>query len=275
MTENNLFDIQNLICGYKSKPRVLKIDRLRIERAKIYFIIGPSGIGKSTFIEALGLMNDTINIKDSEKLDYYKKNGEKISLIKNWYKGNNDIHNFRKENFSFLFQNNYLMPNFTAGENIMFTAMLKNGDFYSNQGKVVNLMKSVGLNMELFDRKVSNLSGGQKQRIAFVRSLNVANEVLFADEPTGNLDPKTARIMMEVLKDEIINKNASALIVSHDIALANEFADVIVQIYSQKENDDIIGLITEDQIYYKDNNAWYLNNNKVIGNISTTLLNSF
>ncbi|MBL0237823.1 MAG: ATP-binding cassette domain-containing protein [Saprospiraceae bacterium] len=104
---------------------------------------------------------------------------------------------------------------------------------------IKQLMHDIDLNIDLFNREVSSLSGGQKQRVAFVRSLIVESEVLFADEPTGNLDPLTSRKMMRLLKNEIVKHNRTALIVSHDIHLAMEFADIIVPIKLKNiENGD-------------------------------------
>ena len=277
MSQSNLiFEIRELICGYRNKPNVLLIEHLDIERSKVYFIIGPSGVGKSTFIEALGLMNDTISSKQSKSLNYYNKQNEVFPLLDIWSKDALEITNFRKNYFSFLFQNNFLMPNFTAGENMLFTSLLKGEHQTVAIQNIKQLMHDIDLNSDLFDREVSSLSGGQKQRVAFVRSLIVESEVLFADEPTGNLDPLTSRKMMRLLKNEIVKHNRTALIVSHDIHLAMEFADIIVPIKLKNiENGVKVGTISSEEIFYNDQQQWKDHKGIVVDSMANTLLQSF
>jgi len=112
------------------------------------------------------------------------------------------------------------------------------------------------------NRKITELSGGQRQRLAFARAIGVDYSVLFADEPTGNLDFANAHKLMALLVENIDVKNKkSAIVVSHDIYMAANFADKIVLI--EKKYDDEkkynYGLISENQNYYRKESTWYSN----------------
>ncbi|MEI2694416.1 MAG: ABC transporter ATP-binding protein [Saprospiraceae bacterium] len=270
-----VFKIRNLYCGYKENKPILLIRNLNIERSKLYFIIGPSGIGKSTFIEAVGLMNNTILSKASELLTYSNNVGEDFELLHIWNNGKAGIENFRKHYFSFLFQNNFLMPNFTSGENIKFTALFKSENVQNIGDDIQDLMLKVDLDSSFYDREVAQLSGGQKQRIAFIRSLIAPFEVLFADEPTGNLDPITARKMMHLLASEIKQNGQTVIIVSHDINLAMDFADVIVPIKIFIENNQSLGCIDEEFVVRKSNDSWQLSSGLQITDIENYLTDVF
>ena len=111
---HTLYNIKNLFCGYNGQDKVLFIEDLKIPSDKIIFILGLSGIGKSTFIETLGVMNDTIINKDTAIIDFFNSDGNKIDLIDLWNKNDDYQSAFRKKYLSFIFQNTNLMPNMTA-----------------------------------------------------------------------------------------------------------------------------------------------------------------
>ena len=126
-----LFELQNLRSSYdkdynegQSKV-VLEVNNLVIPKGKIIFIVGESGIGKSTILETLGMMNKTIVPGDNVVFKFHGDNGEIIDLKEMWAKRNNLLSNFRLKNYSFIFQSTNLMKNFTAYENIAFTRMLQ------------------------------------------------------------------------------------------------------------------------------------------------------
>jgi ABC-type lipoprotein export system ATPase subunit len=108
-------------------------------------------------------------------------------------------------------------------------------------------MDIMGLSEVSLQKKTYELAGGQKQRLAFVRAITPEFDVLFADEPTGNLDRKNAREVMNRLKTEVTGKNKSAIIVTHDVVLAEEFADQIIII--DKQNG--IGQINHKNVFSK------------------------
>lgn len=259
-----LYEIKNLQCTYdrhyiegKSKI-VLRIDHLVIPRGKKIFIVGESGIGKSTILEVLGMMNNTIVPNDSTIFKFYEENNNPSDLLTMWKNNDDDeLSDFRKKHFNFIFQSTNLMRNFTAFENISITRMLQGYSQDEAFAKTRKVMADLGLEHIDESRMAQELSGGQQQRLAFARAIIPDFTVLFGDEPTGNLDADNARNAMKLLSDKLHEKQgSSAIIVSHDMRLAIDFADVIIKIkkcVAQKNDlhDDstFYGLITEQSVY--------------------------
>ena len=262
-----MFEISNLVCTYDQKTTVLSIPSLHLERGKIYFFIGASGVGKSTLLETLGMMNYPV-MSDQGDL-WFVKDGVKKSIHEQWRKTDNELSTFRQEHFSFIFQNTNLMPHFIAGENMCYTLLLEGMSWEEASAKVKSLMPSLSLDLDLFDRPVQQLSGGQRQRLAFVRAFVSSFDVLFGDEPTGNLDPVTAAGLMNILRDYIKKNNKTAIIVSHDIPLASNFADKIF--YLTKGTDNNGGVLTQNQYFELRNEKWYHDQKEIEGDIISTL----
>ena len=267
-----LFDIENLWCSYdrpyiKDTSRiVIKIQSLKIERGQRVFIVGESGIGKSTILETLGMMNNTIVPNISTRFLYYEENGDAIDLCQLWNKGDNALSQFRLSNYSFIFQSTNLMRNFTAYENVAYTRMLQGYSSKDCYEMTKRVLAELGLEHMDEKRMTQELSGGQQQRLAFARAVLPDYTVLFGDEPTGNLDQENAVRVMKVLIDHSSgSSNSTAIIVSHDMHLATTFADVIVKIRkcvtprSNPEGEDIVnGYIDESCIFRpnEDRNRW-------------------
>lgn len=224
-----VFKINNLECAYSTGNTVLQIQDLEIPSGKLVFVLGVSGIGKSTLIETLGLMNNTIKNSDTCKIVFSSSTASSEENIGDiWNKSNDYISEFRRKHFSFIFQNTNLMPNFTAGENMAVRMLLEGKSLEESKDRVMHFMDKLNLDRNLFDRNIYELSGGQRQRLAFVRAIASDFGVLFGDEPTGNLDKDTSHRLMRTLKENLVELNGSGLIVSHDIPLALNFADVIL-----------------------------------------------
>ncbi|HKL03621.1 MAG TPA: ABC transporter ATP-binding protein [Cryomorphaceae bacterium] len=254
----NVFQISDLTCEYIFQKPVLQIKTLLIPRGKLIFVVGASGIGKSTFIETLGFMNRTIAHSPGLSLKYSATSQSPSQELKSfWDLSNDELSNFRRENFSFIFQNTNLMPNFTAGENMMFSLLLQGKSILKSKERVLEVMRLLSLDEEIFDKRITALSGGQRQRLAFVRAITSEFKVLFGDEPTGNLDEKTADDLMVVLKHILETENKTGIIVSHDLDLALQFADVIIPI-TQRELDahGVIGEIHEKNIISRKGTHW-------------------
>lgn len=267
-----LFEIKNLRCSYDKKYRenlsrvVLEIQHLAIPRGKKIFIVGESGIGKSTILETLGMMNNTIVPGDETRFVFY--DGEKETDLKEmWRKGDKKLSDFRLKHYSFIFQSTNLMKNFTAYENIAFTRMLQGYSRFSCFQRTKKVLEDLGLEHVEPTRMAQELSGGQQQRLAFARAILPEFSVLFGDEPTGNLDAENAVRVMEILTNKLNeHEGASAIIVSHDMHLAVTFADVIVKIqkcFRPKENKDdediAYGECNDTCVYYRtesDVNVW-------------------
>lgn len=217
-----LFEIRHLECAYEKGNVVLKVEDLKISQNKVIFFVGPSGVGKSTILETLGLMNNTI--EHAEQIRY-----NDMDLRHAWHWSDTKISSFRNREFSFVFQQNNLMPNFSAHENILTAALFQGEKEQTARHKMRDILKALDLPLE--DRPITRYSGGQQQRIAFARAILPHFNVVFGDEPTGNLDHNTADKLMQTLSNAVREHQAAAIIVSHDIDLAVKYADEIVMIH--------------------------------------------
>ncbi len=241
---NLLFDIENLRCSYDRPFKegvsrvVLEIVSLKLERGKRIFIVGESGIGKSTILETLGMMNNTVVTDSSTRFIFYDRQGRQIDLMDLWHQDDRALSQFRLQNYSFIFQSTNLMRNFTAYENVAYTRMLQDYPKEECFQKTRLVLEDLGLEHIDESRMTQELSGGQQQRLAFARAILPDYSVLFGDEPTGNLDPENAMKVMKMLSrrcDE--NNDATSVIVSHDMHLATTFADVIVKIRKEVHSE--------------------------------------
>lgn len=254
---SNIFDIKGANCSYNNKDIVLTIPDLQLERGEVHFFIGPSGIGKSTLLELLGVMNYPI-IGKPMGFSYIDKENSKIDISDLWSKNDlTSLAKFRQSEFSFIFQQTNLMPYFSAGENVAFTLMLNEYSWSEAKQRVLAIMDLVKLPSSFFDRKIQNMSGGQRQRLAFARAFVAPFEVICCDEPTGNLDAKTAKSVMRVLRNFVKEKNKTAIIVSHDIPLAAAFADKIHFFTSSEQNNTSVGYLSNENQYFKNEGQWY------------------
>ncbi len=263
-----LYQIKNLTCSYKKSGAVLKISDLTIEEGKVYFIIGSSGAGKSTLLETLGLMNDPFSLKDngeSTKFSIYnRKEGQYINVMQDlWIKGDKrkstyTLAEFRNRYLSFIFQSPNFFTNLSALENVMITQIIQGANLdeassNSKPGIYELLEEDVAKDIVENKRPPNNLSGGQKQRLAFLRALNGNYDILLADEPTGNLDFKKSEQLIDLLVSTIKNKNRTAIIVTHSIDLAIQYADEIIVIKQDPEikgsKEHTAGLIDKESIF--------------------------
>lgn len=270
---NTLFEIKNLRCSYDRDYRegiskvVLDIHNLMIPKGKKIFIVGESGIGKSTILEVLGLMNNTIVPRDNSAFLFYEDDKTPVDLLAMWSRNDDDeLSDFRLRHFNFIFQSTNLMRNFTAYENIALTRMLQGYSQEQSFEKASQVLNDLGLGHISEDRMAQELSGGQQQRLAFARAILPDFTVLFGDEPTGNLDSDNTVKAMELLSAKLNElEGSSAIIVSHDMHLATTFADVIIKIRkeesaSRKVKDEVsyFGVIDNDCIYtsVEDHSLW-------------------
>ncbi len=247
-----LFDISNLKCSYDKhyipgqSKIVLEIDDLILPRGKKIFIVGESGIGKSTILEVLGMMNNTIVPGTGTKFIFYEESDKPVDLMALWQRNSDkELSQFRLKHFNFIFQSTNLMRNFTAYENISLTRMLQGYSQESAFETASKALADLGLAHVDEERMAQELSGGQQQRLAFARAILPDFSVLFGDEPTGNLDADNAMNAMRLLSEKLQElKGSSAIIVSHDMHLAVTYADVIVKVRKEARTEkDIHGEI--------------------------------
>lgn len=267
-----LYEIENLRCSYDKNyvegvsKVVLEIRNLSLPKGKKIFIVGESGIGKSTILEVLGLMNNTIVSGQDSRFTFYDEEGE-VNLLNLWEKGNDVLlSTFRLKHFNFIFQSTNLMRNFSAYENVALTRMLQGYSREEAFAKASKVLADLGLEHIDENRMTQELSGGQQQRLAFARAILPDFTVLFGDEPTGNLDSDNAVRAMELLASKLNElKDSSAIIVSHDMPLAISFADIIIKIRKEespvkyaKDEISYMGVIDDDCIFVpaEDRKSW-------------------
>jgi ABC-type lipoprotein export system ATPase subunit len=248
------------------------------------FIIGPSGVGKSTILETLGLMNDTVLASKGQDsvLQFQFENESPISFYEIWRKKEVEISQFRQAYFSFIFQSTNLFESISAFDNVLLPTLFKTGVYNDAHKRTVSIIKKIfpqknSTNDDYVvsdidwtkNPKITEVSGGQRQRLAFCRAVAHDFKVLFADEPTGNLDVSNSFNLMETLRIIITEKNATAIIVSHDINLALKFASKIILISKDykievNKREKKIGCISERGIFIKNNDQWSNMNEEII-----------
>lgn len=186
---------------------VLKGVDLRVERGEIVAIVGKSGAGKSTLLHILGTLDTadkgTLTIKDQ--------------LISNL--NNRKLAAFRNDNIGFIFQFHHLLPEFTALENVIIPALIQKQNEQKARTRAKELLDYLGL-AERLTHKPNQLSGGEQQRVAIARSLINDPAVVFADEPTGNLDSNTSQELHELIFQLRQDLQQTFIIVTHNEELA-------------------------------------------------------
>ena len=211
---------ENLSKSYQSNKKnilqVLKSISLEIEENKISVIVGASGAGKSTLLHLLG----GLDRPDAGKVFYEQKNIFEF--------GNDKLAKFRNQNMGFVFQFHHLLPEFTAIENIAIPQMINGTSLNKALVKSKQLLETVGL-AERAEHKPAELSGGEQQRVAVARALANDPKIIFADEPTGNLDSANSESIHKLLFDLRDNYNKTFVIVTHNPELM-KLADVIFEI---------------------------------------------
>ncbi len=217
---NIILSAQNLNKSYQSNKKnkldVLKNISVDIEENKISVIVGASGAGKSTLLHLLG----GLDRPDEGKVFYENKNIFEF--------GNDRLAKFRNENIGFVFQFHHLLPEFTAIENVAIPLMINGKNLKSALNESKKLLEIVGL-AKREDHKPAELSGGEQQRVAVARALSNDPKIIFADEPTGNLDSANSESIHRLLFELRDNLKKTFVIVTHNPELM-KLADVIFEI---------------------------------------------
>ena len=193
-----------------NKKRVLEKINIEIRKAEIVAISGASGAGKTTLLNILSTL-DKPDENNSSSL--FIDNHEVFDLKKN------DLANFRNQKIGFVFQFHELIPELNVIENICLPGWIKKDIEVKKKAK--KLLKYFGL-QDFADKKPLTLSGGEKQRVAIARSLINDPKIIFADEPTGNLDSKNSKILFDLFFKLRDDYDCSVVIVTHDENSANK-----------------------------------------------------
>jgi len=202
-----MIEAQQLIKSYNSL-KVLKGVSLKIEKGEVISIVGASGAGKSTLLHILG----TLDQPDQGKL--FINNTDVFSLK------SKAISAFRNKEIGFIFQFHHLLPEFTALENILIPGMIAGKTKKELEDKALNYLDILGL-VNRKNHKPSELSGGEQQRVAVCRALINSPSVIFADEPSGNLDSTSSKELHQLFFDLRDQFNQTFVIVTHNKELAN------------------------------------------------------
>lgn len=193
---------------------VLKGVDLTIKQGEIVAIVGPSGAGKTTLLQILGTL-DTPGRDSETKLRLHEHDVLQLN--------DKALSKFRNENIGFIFQFHQLLPEFTALENICIPAYIGGKNIQEAELDAKNLLNFLGLS-DRMHHKPSELSGGEQQRVAVARALINKPKVIFADEPSGNLDTASAKNLHELFFELRDQFNQTFVIVTHNEELA-EMAD--------------------------------------------------
>ncbi len=256
-----VFSIKNLHCRYPEKDHAaLVIEELEVFAGEIVFVVGSSGLGKSTFLETLGLMTKTVMTPENSLAHFYFR-GE-TDLLKAWRLSDRYRSVVRQKHFSFIFQNTNLLSNLSPLENVMITSVLQGMNLESAKRRASAFLAKLFSGLDP-NKMVSKLSGGERQRLAFARAMSCDYSILFADEPTGNLDMANSNILMGVLINEIDSSGKTAIVVSHSLELALEYATKIVWIYGMKipnrEKNEQYGRISSQSVFRREKGKPWLN----------------
>jgi len=205
---------------------VLKGVDLHIQKGEIVSIVGASGAGKTTLLQLLGTL-DKPSIQEGTSLHI---NGEDVLRM-----NDKNLSKFRNLNLGFIFQFHQLLPEFTALENVCIPAFIANKNKQETEKEAKRLLEYLGLSHRI-DHKPNMLSGGEQQRVAVARALINKPDVIFADEPSGNLDTLSAENLHQLFFQLCDEFGQTFVIVTHNEELANMADRKLIMIDGQISN---------------------------------------
>ena len=216
----NIIEVKNIGKIYENEG--VKTDALRqvsfnIKRGEFVAIMGQSGSGKSTLLQILGLLDNytsgSYHFDDKNIQDYNQK----------------EVANIRNEKMGFVFQSFNLLPNASVLENVKLPLLYSNVPESEWEGRARKAVIDVGLENRM-DQEAKLLSGGEKQRVAIARALVNNPEVIFADEPTGNLDSKSGEVVIEIIQKLNKELGHTVILITHETYTA-EYAERIIRLH--------------------------------------------
>lgn len=200
---SNIIELKNIYKGYKLNKEVVNVINgvdVNIEDGEFIVLMGPSGSGKSTLMNIIGCLDNI------DKGRYFLA-GKNISAF-----SEEELSDVRNNKIGFIFQNFNLIADLTVLENISIPSLYAGKE---DKKRAAELAQRLGIGDRL-EHYPNELSGGQRQRVAIARALMNRPEIILADEPTGNLDSRSAREVMEILKEMNQKENKTIILVTHD-----------------------------------------------------------
>jgi putative ABC transport system ATP-binding protein len=206
---DNLLKLTDINLNYKTDNNLIKVLQdinLEVKLKETLSIVGESGSGKTSLIMLIG------GLEKASSGKIFFENNEITNMSED------EISNIRRKNIGIVFQSFYLIPNYTALENVSLT--LEINKISNAEIKAREILERFGLS-ERFYNLPSQLSGGEQQRVAIARSIVMKPKLILADEPTGNLDSENSELISKILFDYVSDEKASLIMVTHDNNLAN------------------------------------------------------
>lgn len=228
-----MIECENITKVYKNgdvETRVLRGISFAIKEGEFVAIMGPSGSGKSTLMHILGAL-------DNPTSGTYKLNEKDVSKL-----SDDELADIRRDKIGFVFQSFNLLARATVLRNVMLPLLYTKVPKDKRQEYAEKALTFAGLSSDRWYHLSNQLSGGQMQRVAIARALVNNPSIIFADEPTGNLDTKTGEIILGTFKKLNRDENHTIILITHELYVA-EHADRIINIRD--------GLIVEDRIDYR------------------------
>ena len=214
VSENNiLVRTEGLVRHFTMGPHTVRaVDgvSLSIPRGKMVAITGPSGCGKTTLLYLLGTLEQPTSGK-------VLVDGAEVSTL-----SGREAVEYRRTKVGFVFQNYYLVPNLSALENVMLPLDLRGVPRGQQKARAEELLMGVGIEEERLGHKPGKLSGGQQQRVVIARALANDPALILADEPTGNLDRRSGRQIVDLLLKLVETQGRTVVVVTHDPAVARK-----------------------------------------------------
>ena len=207
---NNLLKLTDINLNYKTDNNLIKVLQdinIEVKLKETLSIVGESGSGKTSLIMLIG------GLEKASSGKIFFENNEITNMSED------EISNIRRKNIGIVFQSFYLIPNYTALENVSLT--LEINKISNAEIKAKEILERFGLS-ERFYNLPSQLSGGEQQRVAIARSIVMKPKLILADEPTGNLDSENSELISKILFDYVSDEKASLIMVTHDNNLANQ-----------------------------------------------------
>ncbi len=212
-----LLNVENLGRSFQQGGETLNVLQglnLSLEKGEMVALVGPSGAGKSTLLQLIGLL-------DSPTDGRITIAGRDVTGMKD-----EERTRLRRGFIGFVYQFHYLQPEFSALENVVLPQLIAGWDREIAEVRAHHLLKSLGLEHRTSHRP-ARLSGGEQQRVAMARALANKPKILLADEPTGNLDPKTSSDVFKILIELVHNAGIGALIATHNMDLAEQMDRIL------------------------------------------------